>query len=165
MEHQFLTERGFRLTRRDMETYLGRFWRYENAQITLLPVDTAQPSLGGKVKVRALIFDWRTFTVSLKNFYGVYSEDFLTFGEYEEGANPLENEELLLKICDEKDAKTVPNKFTFKFENNALHYERDVNGEVLDPELEHAVPFSKLTPLINQTWSETLFYGLGNKSV
>lgn len=29
----------FRLTRRDMDTRAKRFWRYENAFLTLIPVD------------------------------------------------------------------------------------------------------------------------------
>jgi len=45
-----------------MESYWGRFWRYENAKITLIPVDEAQPALGGKVKVNAFVMDFRTLT-------------------------------------------------------------------------------------------------------
>lgn len=37
------------ITRRDAESVLKRFWRYENASITLIPVDEEQPRLGGKV--------------------------------------------------------------------------------------------------------------------
>ena len=85
-----------------MESYWGRFWRYENAYITLIPIDAAQPGLGGKVKVNAFIIDWRTLTPSIKTFYGVYSDDFITFGEFSKNAgNPLDNEELLLKVVDE----------------------------------------------------------------
>ena len=149
-----------------METYWGRFWRYENAQITLIPVDEAQPQLGGKVKVKAFIMDWRTFTPQFKTFYGVYSDDFLTFGEFADNkANPLENEELLLKVCDEQDRTTVPNRTTFRFENNTLFFKHEVNGEVVDTEVEHAIEENKLNPMIDQSWSETLFYGLGNKRI
>jgi hypothetical protein len=70
------------LTRRDMETRLGRFWRYENAFVTLYPIDEEQPRLGGKVKVNAFVLDVRTFTPQLKTLYGVYSDDFITFGEF-----------------------------------------------------------------------------------
>ena len=45
-----------------METYAGRYWRYENARLNLIPADESNPRLGGKVKVQALIIDWRTFT-------------------------------------------------------------------------------------------------------
>ena len=92
-----------------METYWGRFWRYENAQVTLIPVDEAQPQLGGKVKVKAFVMDWTTFTPQLKTLYGVYSDDFITFGEFsKESGNPLVNEEVLLKVCDDEDKVTVP---------------------------------------------------------
>lgn len=149
-----------------MESYLGRFWRYENAQITLIPVDESQPQLGGKVKVKAFIMDWRTFTPQIKTLYGVYSDDFITFGEFsKESGNPLENEELLLKVCDEEDRTTVPERTTFRFENNTLFYKREVNGEVMDTEIEHTVDENQLHPMINQSWSETLFYGLGNKRI
>jgi hypothetical protein len=70
-----------------------------------------------------------------------------------------------LKVCDEADRETVPEKTTFRFENNQLLYKREVNGEVIDSEIEHSVDESKLHPLIDQSWSETLFYGLGNKRV
>lgn len=149
-----------------MESYWGRFWRYENAQITLIPVDETQPQLGGKVKVKAFIMDWRTFTPQLKTLYGVYSDDFITFGEFsKEAGNPLDNEELLLKVCDEKDQTTVPERTTFRFENNQLTYKREVNGEVVDTEIEHPVAESKLNPIIDNSWGETFFYGLGNKRV
>jgi hypothetical protein len=59
----------------------------------------------------------------------------------------------------------VPDRTTFRFEDNGLHYKRSVNGEVLDAEIEHQVAESKLLPHIDQTWSETFFYGVGNKNV
>ena len=74
-----------------MESHWGRFWIYENAQITLFPVDETQPQLGGKVKVKAFVMDFRTFTPQIKTLYGVYSDDFITFGEFAKSAgNPLE---------------------------------------------------------------------------
>lgn len=84
--------------------------------------------------------DFRTFTPQYKTLYGVYGDDFLTFGEYAKSAgNPLENEEVLLKIVDEGDKHTVADKVTFKFENNQLTYRRDVNDQVHDPEVEHSL--------------------------
>jgi hypothetical protein len=149
-----------------MESYARRFWRYENAYITLHPVDETQPRLGGKVKVTAFIMDWRTFTPQYKTLYGVYSDDFITFGEFsKEAGDPFHNEEVLLKVVDQEDKKTVSDRVTFRFENNQLHYKREVNPDVKDPEIEHEVPEASLLPLIDQTWSETLFYGLGNKRV
>ena len=50
------------VTRRDQESWLGRYWRYENATITLHPVDEANPRQGGKVQVSSFVFDFRTFT-------------------------------------------------------------------------------------------------------
>jgi hypothetical protein len=149
-----------------MESYWGRFWRYENASVTLIPLDESQPALGGKVKVKAFIFDLRTLTPQLKTFYGVYSDDFITFGEFSKAAgNPLENEELLLKVVDENDTTTVADRTTFRFQDNNLFFKREVNGEVHDSEIEHEVNEVKLLPLIDQSWSETFFYGLGNKRV
>jgi hypothetical protein len=111
--------------------------------------------------------DWCTFTPQIKTLYGVYSDDFLTFGEFsKESGNPLDNEELLLKVCDDSEENTVvPERTTFRFEDNALYYKREVNGEVIDSEIEHSVPEGKLHPLIDQSWSEVFFYGLGNKRV
>lgn len=147
-----------------METYMGRFLRYENAFVTLIPLDESQPRLGGKVQVKSFIMDWATFTPQVKTLYGIYSEDFITFGEYAAG-NPLDNEELLLKICDDSDTDAVADKTTYRFENNELFYKREVNTTLRDPQVEHAVPESKLQEMIEQSWSETLFYGLGNKNV
>lgn len=149
-----------------METYWGRFWRYENAYVTLFPIDANQPALGGKVQVKAFVMDFRTFTPQIKTLYGVYSDDFITFGEFDKSSgNPLENEELLLKVCDESDTTTVPVKTTFRFENNGLSFKREVNGEIVDTEIEHPVDESKLAPLLDNSWSEALFYGIGNKRV
>ena len=149
-----------------METYWGRFWRYENASVTLIPLDASQPQLGGKVQVKAFVFDVRTFTPQLKTLYGVYSDDFITFGEFAKAAgNPLDNEELLLKVVDENDTTTVADRTTFRFQDNNLFFKREVNAEVHDPEIEQAVAEVKLLPLIDQSWSETFFYGLGNKRV
>ena len=146
-----------------MESRMNRFWKYENAYITLLPVDQAEPRLGGKVKVQTLIFDWRTFTPSYKTLYGVYSDDFITFGEYHKDlGNPLENEEALLKICEDNSGDATPIKNTFRFQDNKLIYERLVNGDARDLEVEHAVSEVVLEPMIDQTWTEVLFYGLGN---
>lgn len=116
--------------------------------------------------MKAFVFDLRTFTPQLKTFYGVYSDDFITFGEFGKSAgNPLENEELLLKVVDENDTTTVADRTTFRFQDNNLFFKREVNGEVHDSEIEHAVSEVKLLPLIDQSWSETFFYGLGNKRV
>ena len=99
-----------------METYLGRFLRYEYAYVTLIPVDPNEPRLGGKVKAQAFTMDFRTLTPSFNTLYGVYSDDFITFGDYsKDNSNPLSNDETLIKICDDTDSKTVPKKTTFRF--------------------------------------------------
>lgn len=152
-----------------METYAGRYFRHENAYISLVPVDDQQPRLGGKVRVKLMTFDWRALTFSYKTLYGIYSDDFVTFGEFNkeatQGEDPFHNEELLLKVVDEEDRVTVPDRHTFRFENNALTYKREVNGDVKDADLEHEVKESRLTPLLDQSWSEVFFYGIGNKRV
>ena len=54
------------LTRRDAESMLQRFWRYENASITLHPVNEDEPRLGGKVEAKSIIIDFRTLTFAFK---------------------------------------------------------------------------------------------------
>jgi hypothetical protein len=78
---------------------------------------------------------------------------------------PLDNEEVLLKVCDENDKTVVPERTTFRFADNQLLFKREVNGEVVDSEIQHAIEENKLHPMIDQSWSEVLFYGLGNKNV
>ena len=50
------------ITRRDLESFAGRFWRWEWSTINLMPVDETQPRLGGKVHVSGLYVDFRTLT-------------------------------------------------------------------------------------------------------
>lgn len=149
-----------------MESRFHRFWRYDYTQVNFIPLDDAEPRQGGKVKVNVYSIDFRTLTPQIKTLYGIYSDDFITFGQFPKSVgDPLNNDEVLLKVVDSEDRETVPDRFTFRFENNALLYKREVNGEVVDAEIEHEVKESQLIPLIDQTWSETLFYGLGNKRV
>jgi len=68
-------------------------------------------------------------------------------------------------VVDENDTTTVADRTTFRFQDNNLFFKREVNAEVHDSEIEHAVSEVKLLPLIDQSWSETFFYGLGNKRV
>ena len=151
------------LTRRDMETYLGRFLKYENSSVTLIPLDESKPRLGGKVQVKSVQLDFNTFTPSYKTLYGVYAEDFIAFGEFnKESGNPLENEEVLLKIVQEENSPAILERTMFRFENNQLSWSRDINGDVKDLEIEHPVKEITLTPMVDQSWSEVLFYGLGN---
>ena len=110
--------------------------------------------------------DWRTFTPSFKTLYGVYSDDFITFGEFsKEAGNPLDNETALIQICDENDMASAPVKNMFRFENNKLYYSRHVNGDLRDLEIEHPIQETELETMIDQTWTEVLFYGLANKGI
>ena len=90
------------VTRRDMESIMGRFWRYENATINLLRADEDQPRLGGAVQVKSFVCDLRTLTLGFQTQYGVYTDDMVTFGTFDkELGNPLDNEEILLKITED----------------------------------------------------------------
>ena len=46
------------VTRRDMESAIGKFWRYESSTINLIPINEDQPRLGGKVHVKSFVFDF-----------------------------------------------------------------------------------------------------------
>jgi hypothetical protein len=70
------------MTRRDMESALKRFWKYENTTITFYPLNDQEPRLGGKVKAAVIGFNWQTCTPYKKTYYGVYGEDFVTYGEF-----------------------------------------------------------------------------------
>jgi hypothetical protein len=124
-------------------------------------VDPQEPRLGGSVTASVKGFDVRTFTPYKKTYHGVYGEDFLTYGTFAEGAP--ESEEALLKIFEEDGS--VVDKHSFKFTDNRVYYSREVNAEVNDAEIEHAIAESELTQAVAQTWSETLFYGAGNKAM
>jgi len=50
-----------------MESTFGRFWKYENSTINLIPVDENEPRLGGKVQVRSFVIDFRTLTAGSKH--------------------------------------------------------------------------------------------------
>ena len=128
----------------------------------LLPIDDEQPRLGGKVTASVFSFDVRTFTPSYTKYFGAYGEDFLAFADFGNGTEP--SEETLLKIFD-NNHNDVVDKHLFKFEDNKLLYSRTVNGERKDAEIEHAISESELRPVITDTWTETLFYGVGNKNM
>ena len=147
---------------------MGRFWRYENATINLIPVDENEPRLGGKVQVKSFVLDLRTLPVGFKNQYGVYSDDFVTFGTFDkEQGNPLDNEEILLKIVADVSGENsiISDKTTFKFENNQLYFSKEVNEEKSDVEVNHPISETKLDAQVAQSWTETFFYGVGNKAL
>lgn len=156
------------ITRRDAESLLKRFWLYENTSITLIPVDASEPRLGGKVQARSLVVDFRTLTFGMKNQYGVYSDNFVVFGTFDKDlGSPIENEELLLKVMDNEihgDSALV-DKTSFKFEDNGIYFSKEVNEEKDDVEINHAIEETKLDVLVDESWTEALFYGVGNKAV
>ena len=156
------------VTRRDAESLLKRFWRYENASINLIPVDENEPRLGGKVQAKSLVVDFRALTVSMNTQYGVYSDNFVTFATFDKAAgNPLDDEELLLKVMDADitgDAGLL-DKTSFKFEGNSLYFSKEVNEERDDVDLNHPVDETKLDVVLDESWTEALFYGIGNKAM
>ena len=101
------------VSRRDMESLFGRFWKYSDTRINLIPLDENEPRMGGRVEAKEIAFDIRTLTLSNKTYHGVYGEDFLTFGEFHNDVDP-EHEETLLKIFEEG-AEEVLDRHHFKF--------------------------------------------------
>lgn len=99
----------------------------------------------------------------------MYSDDFITFGTFSKAAgNVLDDEATLLRLVEEQsleDASSILDKTTFRFDNNALSFSKEVNGEECDAELEHAIPESSLVPHHTNSWTEALFYGVGNRTV
>jgi hypothetical protein len=81
--------------------------------------------------------------------------------------NPLENEELLIKINDESDLVTCIDRTTLKFRDNRLSYQREINPELMDPELHNSIEESFLIPMLTDdiTWTERLFYDIGNRKM
>jgi len=153
------------VTRRDMESLFGRFWRYESSTINLMPINEEQPRLGGKVHVKSFVFDFRTFTPQVLNQYGVYNDDFVTFGTFsKETASPLEDESVLLALVEDSNGHhgAVVDKTTFKFDNNNLVFVREVNKENADADTNHAISETKLDVFLTHSWTESLFYGVGN---
>ena len=97
----------------------------------------------------------------------MYNDEFVSFGTYTKDAgNPLDSDELLLKVVDDhSQSDLISDKTTFTFKNSELHFEREVNGDMTDPSLNHAIASTKLDGINKDSWTESLFYGLGNKSV
>ena len=93
--------------------------------------------------------DVRTMTPYMKTYYGVYGDDFVSYGKFMSSENPIEHEETLLKLFEDEEMHEVVDKHTFKFENNQVTYQRQVNEAQLDAELEHAIEESVMTPHID----------------
>ena len=56
----------------------------------------------------------------------------------------------------------IADKTMFKFENNELYLSKEVNAEKSDPETNHAIEETKLDKVVADSWTEKLFYGVGN---
>eukprot|EP00356_Strombidium_inclinatum_P013690 CAMPEP_0170493200 /NCGR_PEP_ID=MMETSP0208-20121228/13512_1 /TAXON_ID=197538 /ORGANISM="Strombidium inclinatum, Strain S3" /LENGTH=192 /DNA_ID=CAMNT_0010769091 /DNA_START=6 /DNA_END=584 /DNA_ORIENTATION=- len=154
------------VTRRDMESYFGRFWRYESSKINFHPVDESQPRLGGKVSVKSFVVDFQTLTLGFQNQYGIYSDDFVAYGTFDKSVgNPLDDEEVLLKVVQDGETDAIEDKTSFKFENNEVTFAKEVNAEKSDAETNHSVPSTQLDRQIKQSWTESMFYGIGNQSM
>lgn len=153
------------MTRRDMESAAKRFWKYESTTITFYPLNADEPRLGGKVKASVAGFNVQTFMPYTKTYYGVFGEDFVTYGQFRsQDSSTIDSDSTMLKLLEESDADVV-DKHEFKFSNNTVTYSRQVDSTVHDAEIEHAIEEGVLNPHVEQTWSETLFYGVGNKSM
>lgn len=131
-----------------MESVAQRFWKVDNTTITFYPIDESEPRLGGKVKASVMGLDVRTFTPYSKTYYGVYGEDFVSYGQFKSSVNPIDSDETLLRLFEETDAE-VSDKHSYKFSNNTVTYSRTVCGETLDSEVEHSIEESVLSPHVD----------------
>ena len=91
----------------------------------------------------------------------------MTFGTFANGVNPIDDEELLLKITEDVQGESNPvlDKTTFNFNNNELSFSREVNDDREDLDINHAVDPSQLDHYHTESWTEALFYGRGNQAM
>merc|ERR1712060_724881 len=61
-------------TRRDMDSWLGRFWKDSDTRINFLPIDESEPRLGGRVQATQLEINFQTLTFGSTSYTGVYGE-------------------------------------------------------------------------------------------
>mmetsp|Transcript_23724 Transcript_23724/g.21087 ORF Transcript_23724/g.21087 Transcript_23724/m.21087 type:complete len:193 (+) Transcript_23724:32-610(+) len=154
------------VTRRDMTTFMRRFWKIESNKLTLHPLNEEDPRQGGKVEVKTLLFNIRTLTFSIKTQYGIYGDDFIQFGEFSGEASPLEDEERLLKITESiQDSDDIMYKSTLKFENDNLTFAYETNDTLADPDFHIPVEKNELLFTPKTSWSEKFFYGVGNTNM
>ena len=150
-------------TRRDMTSMFGRIWKAETARFTLHPIDKKNVAAGGTVEGSCLTFNAQTFTFHTKQLYGVYGEDFMTVGTFMSEGDPMHDERFLLEVTKDN-SPHVGEKMTFRFDLDRVHYKHEVNDANVDTDLVHEIGDTTLTPMTRTTWSERLYYGLGNKS-
>jgi hypothetical protein len=74
---------------------------------------------------------------------------------------------MLIKINDASDLETVYDRTTLKFRDNKLSYMREINSDLTDPELHNSIEESFLIPMLTDdiTWTERLFYDIGNRKM
>merc|ERR1712166_99097 len=105
-----------------------------------------------------------------------YGEDFVIFGQFADltneksdsnsaVANIRDNDEALLKLLSPELDESIVDMHAFYFVNNEVQYERKVNEKHADTDIEHEIKTSNLNVHIEQSWSESLFYGIGNKNM
>jgi hypothetical protein len=86
--------------------------------------------------------------------YGVYSDDFVTFGTFDkEAVNLLDDEEVLLKIISEDSGEhsVALDKTTLKFENNEILFSKEVHPEKGDVEVNHAIEETQLDQVSDES--------------
>jgi hypothetical protein len=89
-----------------------------------------------------------TFTPYMKTYFGVYGEDFVSYGEFKSDKNPRDCDTTLLKLFDDAE-KDVVDQHNFKFANNTVTYSRQVCAEHHDTEIEHSIEESVLNPHVD----------------
>lgn len=74
---------------------------------------------------------------------------------------------MLLQITEnvEGDESALKDKTTFKFEDNGVYFSKEVNGAKSDTDVNHAIAETKLDAVLEESWTEALFYGVGNKAM
>ena len=60
---------------------------------------------------------------------------------------------------------SIVEKTTFKFSNNNVTFEKQVNGEKDDASVNHPVDETQLSVELDESWTEALFYGRGNAAM
>ena len=151
-----------RKSRKKWDAPIAKFRSQETTKLTFIPLDENNYKLGGKITGSSLEFNWKSFTMESKKFYGVYSEDFIQFGTFEGEQDPLENEELLMEITKDE-SEAVKERFTFRYEDDRVFFSYDTNST--EPEDASNIAENELIPETRTYWSEKLFYGLGNSTI
>ena len=83
-----LTSRKLRINK---DSIFRKLWEHEFTKLNFLPLDKENIGAGGRIEGMRTKWNFRTMTPSRRFVYGLYGEDFITFGVYEI-EDPLENE-------------------------------------------------------------------------